>query len=126
MATEDAEGKLHDLALTDKEDINHLDKLPDEMVLEILQLLARTDPFDLVRMGNTCRRLNRLCRTPLLWADVTLNGFSSWRQLANVVAPRLHDGTRRVELSLKRRRNRHDHRDKHNQVLNSVLVLPVL
>ncbi len=101
---------VQDLALsspTDDDDdgVNHLDRLPDEILLVILDYVARNDTLDLIKLGCVCRRLRRLSHHSTLWTDIKLaNGFSTWCQLVQLLVPRMNAGTLRVNLGRKHRR----------------------
>ncbi len=96
MAAKEMSDQLLSLALADGEEggANHLDKLPDKLLLRIMLELSPYDAFDLIKFGCTCRRLRRLSMHPSLWEEVRLRyGFNIW-----LVAPRLHYGTRILDL----------------------------
>ncbi len=94
------------LALSSKDDdINHLDKLSDKILLLIMDDLSCDDALDLIKLGCTCRRLRRLSQLPTLWIRINLlHGFDSWQQVAQLLSFRMHVGTYSLDLGRKRQR----------------------
>ncbi len=98
---------------------DYLNGLPDKVLLRIMSDLARSDAFDLIRLGNTCRRLYDLSCSPELWIEVKVLQFTEWSQMAGLLSPRLHAGTKTVDLGQKMLRC--DRLDKRKQVATNLL-----
>ncbi len=99
MAAKNVADALNNLSLSEEGGVSYLDKLPDELLLKIMAKVSSYNAFDLIKLGCACRRMRHLSCHPSLWTDIEFRwGFTNWLQLEKVVAPRLHAGTRRIDL----------------------------